>query len=201
MISEPLLTEAASQLITWPTRHMWRVDLLILHSAWRVDHTGVTSWLAAKWTNIWGTAERKRPRLRYRKWLEREKPILTDWTSCEWRYSLRRLLDSFLAAWSNDCHVASNCWRSLRTKNSFIILPHDALCASVYDTAIMSVYLSPCLSLRGSSSVGNGWTCHHFFHHQVVAGKHNGEIVTESLSPGTLTKLGKKLLFSGLGSS
>ena len=36
---------AASQLVTWPTRHMWRVDLLILHSAWRVDHTCVTSWL------------------------------------------------------------------------------------------------------------------------------------------------------------
>ena len=30
-----------------PTRHMWRVDLFILHSAWRVDHTVVTSWLAA----------------------------------------------------------------------------------------------------------------------------------------------------------
>jgi len=28
------------------TAHMWRVDFLILHSAWRVDHTGVTSWLA-----------------------------------------------------------------------------------------------------------------------------------------------------------
>jgi len=36
---------AASQLVTWPTRHMWWVDLLILHSTWRVDHTGVTSWL------------------------------------------------------------------------------------------------------------------------------------------------------------
>jgi len=45
-------------LIDWvkvlhPTRHKrlpvnsWRVDLLILHSAWRVDHTVVTSWLAS----------------------------------------------------------------------------------------------------------------------------------------------------------
>jgi len=33
------------QLVIWPTRPMWRVDLLILHSAWRVDHTGVTIWL------------------------------------------------------------------------------------------------------------------------------------------------------------
>jgi len=29
------------------TRHMWRVDFFILHSSWRVDHTVVTSWLAA----------------------------------------------------------------------------------------------------------------------------------------------------------
>ena len=36
---------ATGQLGTRPTRHMWRVDLLILHSVWRVDHTGVTSWL------------------------------------------------------------------------------------------------------------------------------------------------------------
>ena len=37
--------KATGQLGTRPTRHMWRLDLLILHSVWRVDHTGVTSWL------------------------------------------------------------------------------------------------------------------------------------------------------------
>jgi len=36
---------ATGQLGTRPTRHLWRVDLLILHTVWRVDHTDVTSWL------------------------------------------------------------------------------------------------------------------------------------------------------------
>jgi len=45
-----------------------------------------------------------------------DEQALTCWGWCEWRYSLRHFLDSFLAACSNDCHVDSSCLRNLQTK-------------------------------------------------------------------------------------